>query len=541
MKIIYPNQANGSATSLLEETGRLDTPVARFARKHEEKALTVRTTPRYADLIPLTAPKIGEQYAFEVDLDRCTGCKACVSACHSLNGLMDEETWRDIGLLKGGKKGAAYQQTITTACHHCVDPACLDGCPVDAYEKDPATGIVLHLDDQCIGCQYCVLKCPYDVPKFSEKLGIVRKCDMCHSRLAVGEAPACVQACPNEAIKITTVSQSALTVSYRGERAATGRLLPGTVSSGYTVPTTVYTTRKSIPENTLPADHTALRPQHAHWPLILLLVLTQASVGTLFGALLTGTEPHPILIGMSLIWCFGGLVASIFHLGKPLKAWRAFIGFRHSWLSREIVIFGLYFPVLKAVLLLPVATTLFPALAPRLPSTTLTGWLAFTLGITGAFCSIMIYHDTRRVFWHWRETGIRFIGSAWILGSGTLLLYQTFTESVALSAIAALAFGALLKLTSEARLLLHTITNVGHPLWGTARLLQNRFAHTNCLRIISCIVGAVCCPILAYAFPFHAFPVVALGLALLLFSELAERYLYFKCVIPFKMPGGMMP
>ena len=55
-------------------------------------------------------------------------------------------------------------QHVTTACHHCLDPACLNACPVDAYEKDPVTGIVRHLDDQCFGCQYCTLACPYDAP-----------------------------------------------------------------------------------------------------------------------------------------------------------------------------------------------------------------------------------------------------------------------------------------------------------------------------------------------------------------------------------------
>ena len=143
-----------------------------------------------------------------MDLDACTGCKACVTACHSLNGLDDGEIWRSVGLLHGGTPDAPAQQTVTTACHHCLEPACLKGCPVKAYEKDPVTGIVKHLDDQCIGCQYCTLMCPYDAPKYSKSRGIVRKCDMCSDRLAHGEAPACVQACPNEAIAISLVDRA---------------------------------------------------------------------------------------------------------------------------------------------------------------------------------------------------------------------------------------------------------------------------------------------------------------------------------------------
>ena len=183
---------------------QLLTPVATFSRKHERHTLPAQAK-YYRDLIPLSSPEAGEQYAFAVDLDACTGCKACVTACHNLNGLDDDETWRDVGVLFGGTVLEPVQQTITTACHHCVDPACMNGCPVNAYDKDPVTGIVRHLDDQCIGCQYCIWKCPYDVPKYSKKRGIVRKCDMCSSRLAVGEAPACVQACPKEAIAISLV------------------------------------------------------------------------------------------------------------------------------------------------------------------------------------------------------------------------------------------------------------------------------------------------------------------------------------------------
>ena len=128
------------------------TAVDRFSQRHtrNEEPLQAKY---YRDLIPSTAPGAGEQYAFEVDLDSCSGCKACVTACHNLNGLEADELWRNVGLLHGGSSELPVMQHVTTACHHCIEPACLDGCPVNAYEKDPQTGIVRHLDDQCIGCQ----------------------------------------------------------------------------------------------------------------------------------------------------------------------------------------------------------------------------------------------------------------------------------------------------------------------------------------------------------------------------------------------------
>src|SRR3990172_1543075 len=166
--------------------------VDRFSRWHEDgeqslDAKLPRDEPRYRSLLPATPPGPGQQYAFEVDLDRCSGCKACVVACHTLNGLDEDETWRDVGLLIGGSRAAPVMQHVTAACHHCLEPACMTACPVNAYEKDPVTGIVKHLDDQCFGCQYCTMACPYEVPNYHPGKGIVRKCDMSSSRLAVGE------------------------------------------------------------------------------------------------------------------------------------------------------------------------------------------------------------------------------------------------------------------------------------------------------------------------------------------------------------------
>src|SRR3954463_16226582 len=163
--------------ALLVEQGDLSA-VERFAQFHEGSAEPLQGR-YYSALLPARPPGPGEQYAFEVDLDRCSGCKACVAACHALNGPDEDETRGSVGLLRGGPSALPVLQHVTSACHHCLDPACLYGCPVGAYEKDPATGIVKHLDDQCIGCQYCILKCPYDVPKYNKAKGIVRKCDLC--------------------------------------------------------------------------------------------------------------------------------------------------------------------------------------------------------------------------------------------------------------------------------------------------------------------------------------------------------------------------
>ena len=140
--------------------------------------------------------------------------------------------------------------------------------------KTRITGIVRHLDDQCFGCQYCTLACPYDAPKFHAGKGIVRKCDMCRDRLAAGEAPACVQACPHEAIASGSWTAPR---SSRGPR----RELPARERRS-----AIHPADDLLPDeppdgagDVAPADDHHVEPEHAHWPLITMLVLTQLSVG----------------------------------------------------------------------------------------------------------------------------------------------------------------------------------------------------------------------------------------------------------------------
>ncbi|HEX7195097.1 MAG TPA: DmsC/YnfH family molybdoenzyme membrane anchor subunit [Chthoniobacterales bacterium] len=538
---------------------QLLTPVARFSRKHESGDLPAQAK-YYQDLIPLSEPKEGEQYAFAVDLDACTGCKACVTACHNLNGLDDEETWRDVGVLFGGTPAEPVQLTVTTACHHCVDPACMNGCPVKAYDKDLKTGIVRHLDDQCIGCSYCILKCPYDVPKHSKKRGIVRKCDMCSSRLAVGEAPACVQACPTEAIRITIVDKKQITA----ERKQKNSFLPSAPESDYTLPTTRYFSAKKIPANMRPADFYKIKPEHSHLPLVVMLVLTQLSVGAfsfaialrlLFpGHLIRAVTPFHSVV--ALLLGLLALGASTMHLGRPLYAWRAFVGLKTSWLSREIIIFGLF----AAVAVIYAGLFWLPDLS-RLTGIQFWPWLSDPLfrnavgvavaisGILGIFCSIMIYQDTRRTFWRTTITSLKFGGTTLLLGPATIL-FSVLCQSAFVPRITAdnsfhqivnllCAFVLVIsiaKLVGELCAFVHLRDREWTNVKRTAMLMAHDLKAATIGRFVCGAIGGILLPILVMAGMQYAGAAV---LIVCLLGELLERYLFFTAVIPPKMPGGI--
>ena len=500
-----PDSIQSFLAELLADQQRLQTPAARAAAIHEVQPEAFRGE-RFRDLIPLTAPGPGEQYAFEVDLDSCSGCKACVAGCHSLNGLDENETWRDVGLVLGGTPDHPFQQTITTACHHCADPACLNGCPVLAYEKDPITGIVRHLDDQCIGCQYCVLKCPYDVPKYNERLGIVRKCDMCHDRLADGEAPACVQACPTHAITIVKVTTfTSETPASHGQLAALS-----STDSGYTQPTTRYVSKNPLPANLHASDAATLRPQHAHFPLVALLVGTQVGLGVMLASLRPGTPAWVAALGWGVF--FVGLAISGAHLGKPLSAWRVFLNLRRSWLSREAIVIGNAFAPLSAYV--AVRLGLIPSLdfLPKpLPSLidlalSFAGPAGVVFGFLGVFCSAMIYVDTRRSFWRPTQSMGRMFGSV-------LVAALTFTFPL----LAAVALGG--KLVLE----LLTLRGSSHP----ARLQRGPLLMLLSGRLLA---GGFTITFLLLNAPILAFVWLVMG-------ELAERVLFFQAVDSPKMPG----
>lgn len=554
-KAPVPSLEPGSLLALLLADQRQLTAVEQFARAHDRYELPAQSR-YYHDLIPAALPGRDEQFAFDVDLDACSGCKACVTACHNLNGLEPEETWRGVGMLVGGTSQLPVVQHVTTACHHCLEPACLSGCPVLAYEKDPVTGIVRHLDDQCIGCQYCILKCPYDVPKYSHSKGIVRKCDMCSNRLAAGEAPACVQACPHEAIRITIVNRL-----QAAEECEANLFLPGAPEPGYTLPTTVYKTERVLPRNLLPADYYAARPQHAHWPLILMLVFTQASVGTfVVDQLLANLRGDAALDdgvhrGAAFVLGMLGLVASIFHLGRPRFAYRAWIGLRTSWLSREILAFGIFAGLASIYAALPSIASFDWTISKSLDAKF--GTAVAASGLIGILCSAMIYASTQRPFWHWAFTLPKFLLTGMILGVPTALAVSLVAAAlddgtaaevfrrIGPAACQIMIAASVAKLTLEATVLTWLRSPLLTPLKRTAVLMTGELALTTFQRFLVGFVGGVALPLFLLQRAESAtsertltlvlLSILAVGISAV--GELLERYLFFTAVVAPKMPG----
>jgi len=131
-----------------------------------------------------------------IDITKCIGCRACEQACKETHGFPQEHeaTLSATALTVVQERGDRFVRRL---CMHCQNPACVSACPVGALKKT-AQGAVRYEGGKCIGCRYCMLACPFDVPKYEwNKLApYVTKCDMCAERVQAGGAPACVEACP---------------------------------------------------------------------------------------------------------------------------------------------------------------------------------------------------------------------------------------------------------------------------------------------------------------------------------------------------------
>ncbi|MBN1212295.1 MAG: 4Fe-4S dicluster domain-containing protein [candidate division Zixibacteria bacterium] len=146
-----------------------------------------------------------------IDTTKCTGCEKCVMACindHRLDSLKAET---DRAVTRDGLSANRWATIMKVddgrfarkSCMHCIEPSCVSACLVGGITKEP-DGPVVYDPDKCIGCRYCMLACPFHVPRYEwdRTVPFMRKCDMCFEKLKLGQPPACVAACPNQVMQV---------------------------------------------------------------------------------------------------------------------------------------------------------------------------------------------------------------------------------------------------------------------------------------------------------------------------------------------------
>jgi formate dehydrogenase iron-sulfur subunit len=347
--------------------------------------------------------------------------------------------------------------------------------------------------------------------------------------------------------------------------------LPGTPSPKITFPTTEYKSKRSFPENTVPADFYNLKPAHNHMPLVFMLVLTQLSVGAftvdyVLAALralsdLGDARRYHTLLAMALgLLALGG---ATLHLGRPQYGFRAIVGIRHSWMSREILCFGVFAKLAIAYAAVLWADPLLGAVGLPALDDGIQLWLARGLGAlvilsgaAGLACSALLYAVTRRTWWALPYSGSKFLGTTVVLGiafSSWVLTTLTYTgESVSGTVLGVLFAGVMLatggKLAHELALFTHLSDAEQTDLKRSALLMRGALQPLTRLRLTTGVIGGLLVPALLWVrLGVHGTPqaslldllLCAVGAVTLIAGEMLERSLFFMAVAPPKMPGAV--
>jgi formate dehydrogenase iron-sulfur subunit len=469
-------------------------------------------------LIPERPLGAGEQYRFHFDMTKCIGCKCCVVACNEQNGNPAAINWRRVGEVEGGHYPHTQRHHLSMGCNHCLEPSCLIGCPVEAYTKDPVTGVVLHSADTCIGCQYCVWNCSYGVPQYNAERGVVGKCDMCHNRLGDGDAPACVAACPEGAIAIEIVNIAAWRRDYLSADA------PGLPSAD----DSISTTRITLPDNLIPGtgrvDTQRMEPEHPHWPLVFMLVLTQLSVGA-FAVLwlldMLGRGTGLTITALASLTLAGiSLGASTLHLGRPIYAFRALKGLRRSWLSREVLTLSLFAGA---------ASAFAGMLMFDVPGRSVVGLCTALAGLAGVTSSARIYAVRARPAWFSAYTLVEFYATAVLLGPlfVQILLVQILGGAIPSWVRLAAVAGASTQLLTQLLKFLWLSRSEVFELRASSLLLSGQLQNLFLTRLAILAVAGVLLPLVA-----TRGWMIAAAFALALAGEWLGRYLFFVSVVP---------
>jgi formate dehydrogenase iron-sulfur subunit len=181
--------------------------------------------------------------SFLIDTTKCIGCRGCQVACKQwhqhkadktvLNptftspAKLNARTYTNVGFHEDERNGSVTWNFAKNACMHCKSPSCVSVCPVGAFIKTKE-GPVIYRDERCMGCRYCMMACPFDVPKYEwdKLLPIVQKCNFCYDRLQAGKKPACATACPTGGITFNDSIEKNLSEARLRIQKNPGRYVP---------------------------------------------------------------------------------------------------------------------------------------------------------------------------------------------------------------------------------------------------------------------------------------------------------------------------
>jgi len=153
-----------------------------------------------------------ESWGMLIDLTRCVGCGSCALACKARNNLptnsppteLNSDTFTFVDQRQATTStGESVTRYVKRQCMHCLDASCVSACPAGAMHKS-AEGPVVYNASRCLGCRYCQMACPFDVPAFAWDNGLtptISKCWLCYEAVSEGGRPACASACPTGALR----------------------------------------------------------------------------------------------------------------------------------------------------------------------------------------------------------------------------------------------------------------------------------------------------------------------------------------------------
>jgi len=363
---------------------------------------------------------------------------------------------------------------------------------------------------------------------------------MCSQRLGVGEAPACVQACPNQAIRIAIVDV-AMFVSDARLSSAKDSLVATAPLSKITVPTTKYVSRQPHSATMELASRETIidTAQEGHLPLVAMIVLTQASVGIwiVIAAVpwMGMGEDNFFAVALATVIGIVGVHAALLHLGRPWLAYRAFLGWRTSWLSREAIAFGLFLGVAVG----SVGCKLLLGINSDMGSLRVVDTIVAVVGVVAVMCTGMIYIATRRELWGFRRTSIDFGLST--IGLGLVGGYSSLDGLP----ISALLMGVLCTIgAGVAKLVDHIRGRAGDNRWDdfsarSGRVLRTELAKPWAILLLLHFISLVAAISMVVTYSksqiaFLPFAIFAMCLA----AQAIHRWIYFASVVYRRMPGA---